>query len=103
MTLNVSHVLTYVYRECPLCGAQDEQLIPGLLQQDGLISERQLEEGGDVPGPLHGHEQQPSRRLVCVLCRRRVGVHVGIQYGGRDVDGGMDRLGGRQGARPVGV
>ena len=57
-------ILTRVDGQATLGGRQEEQFAPRLLQENGLLSEGELEEGGHTTRPLDGRKQQSSGRLV---------------------------------------
>ena len=64
-------VLTRVDGQAPLGCRQEEQFAPRLLQENGLLSEGELEEGRHTTGPLDRREQQSSGRLVQLVHGRR--------------------------------
>ncbi|RUS70825.1 hypothetical protein EGW08_021417, partial [Elysia chlorotica] len=55
---------TCLHRKLELGGPEHEELPPGLLQQQDLVSERQSRERGHRLGPLDRHEQQARSRLA---------------------------------------
>lgn len=62
----------YLKRHVPLNSTHDKQFPPAFLQQDHLVSERQVHERRNVSRPFHGDEQQSRGGLADCVRRRAV-------------------------------
>ncbi|KGL80539.1 hypothetical protein N309_09716, partial [Tinamus guttatus] len=59
-----------------LGSVEHKQLAPGQPEQGHLVCDLQVWEEGDIPGPLHGAEEHPSRQFANVLdAHDVVGLH----------------------------